>query len=781
VPRRSPVRAVLGLPRALFRVIGRAIRTVVVSGRWFVLALWIAGAVFAALNPVPTHRGGGGDLSSLLPEGSAAVEVQERSLRLFDVPVLSDTSVVVHDPGGLSVLTRADVVLRALAQTQAFLRGDIPLQRGEIIGAVPVPTRSDETAVTYLYVAPYTSLGQSAALGRQYASHFEALPGVQTYVTGVVPAQVQQQYHLEQRLRLFEIATLVLITIVVAATFRSILAPLVVLFVAALGYFASLWALGQMAAELGLAVPEELRPLVAALLIGVVTDYCVLFFTGFRRQLGRGLDRREAARRTVLAEGPIVTVAGATTAAGTAALLVAEFELFRVFGPALALTVVVGVVVSLTLVPALMAILGPRLFLAPSGGQASGPALDRPPSRGTRWLARVVAGRRGAFLAVLATFGLLIPAILPLSALRIDVSFTSELPTDDPVYRGAQVLEEAGVRGVVAPTEVLIEGADIAAQQDRLERLQSLLARERGVAQVIGPAQLPVDDRYGIVFARSGDAARLVVIFDSDPLAAGAITDFRSLGDRIDGLVDEAGLEDAEVSLTGQTAIAAELAELTRENLVRVLVAALVVEFVLLALFLRALLTPVLLLASSALGVAAALGLTVVVFQGALDNPGLLFFAPFTTAVLLVALGSDYNVFAVGSIWHEVRRLPLGHAIAVAMPRTARAISTAGLILAATFAMVAIIPLGLFRQIAFTMTVGLLIDTFLIRPVLTPAVLTLLGRAAGWPGRRLTIGPPPTAQEQAALIAGTSDDPSARTDDTGVEPREVSVAGRTGP
>ena len=121
-----------------------------------------------------------------------------------------------------------------------------------------------------------------------------------------------------------------------------------------------------------------------------------------------------------------------------------------------------------------------------------------------------------------------------------------------------------------------------------------------------------------------------------------------------------------------------------------------------------------------------------------MGHQGLTFYAPFAAAVLLIALGSDYNVFAVGPIWQEAARRPLAEALAVAVPGSSRAITIAGLILAATFAMVAIIPLSTFRQIAFAMTVGLLLDTLIIRPILTPAVLTLLGPAAGWPGKRIT-------------------------------------------
>jgi putative drug exporter of the RND superfamily len=111
-------------------------------------------------------------------------------------------------------------------------------------------------------------------------------------------------------------------------------------------------------------------------------------------------------------------------------------------------------------------------------------------------------------------------------------------------------------------------------------------------------------------------------------------------------------------------------------------------------------------------------------------------------------------VFSVGAIWDEAKRRPLAEALTTAVPRASHAITVAGLILAATFALVAIIPLSTFRQIAFAMTVGLLLDTLIIRPVLTPAVLTLLGRWAGWPSKRITTGEPtvPAALPKAELI-----------------------------
>jgi RND superfamily putative drug exporter len=159
--------------------------------------------------------------------------------------------------------------------------------------------------------------------------------------------------------------------------------------------------------------------------------------------------------------------------------------------------------------------------------------------------------------------------------------------------------------------------------------------------------------------------------------------------------------------------------------------------------------------AASALTVAAALGLTTWLFQDVLGAPGLTFYAPFATAVLLLSLESDYNVFAVGNIWQDARRHTLRDAIRSALPRSSRAITAAGFVLATTMGMVAVIPIQTLREVAFTMAVGLLIDTLVVRPLITPALITLLGRAASWPSRRI--------QTDASAVAGRSAPPERAT------------------
>jgi putative drug exporter of the RND superfamily len=150
----------------------------------------------------------------------------------------------------------------------------------------------------------------------------------------------------------------------------------------------------------------------------------------------------------------------------------------------------------------------------------------------------------------------------------------------------------------------------------------------------------------------------------------------------------------------------------------------------LLWILLRSWAAPLYLVGVSLLTVAAALGLTVYVFQGLLGYEELSFFVPVATSILLLALGADYNVFLISRIWREADRQDLRPAIRTAGSRAARAITVAGLILALSFAAVALIPIQAFREMAFAMSVGLLLDTLLARTLLIPALVSGFGRGS---------------------------------------------------
>jgi putative drug exporter of the RND superfamily len=166
-----------------------------------------------------------------------------------------------------------------------------------------------------------------------------------------------------------------------------------------------------------------------------------------------------------------------------------------------------------------------------------------------------------------------------------------------------------------------------------------------------------------------------------------------------------------------------------------VALAVVAVELLLLIVFLRALIAPLYLMAASVLALTASFGLTTYVFQHFFRQLDIVYFVPFAAAVLLISLGSDYNIFLVGRIWEQARVRPMRGAVATAVPRAARAISVAALALALSFAALALVDLQSFHQLAFLLFAGILIDAFIVRSLLVPALVTVFGRTSAWPGR----------------------------------------------
>jgi RND superfamily putative drug exporter len=312
----------------------------------------------------------------------------------------------------------------------------------------------------------------------------------------------------------------------------------------------------------------------------------------------------------------------------------------------------------------------------------------------------------------------------------------------------------------LSPTEILVIGPGVARQATALARLQRELAAQPGVAEIAGPATLPQSaaqvnsTQLNPMLAASGGAARFVVVEKTDPLDATAISRVQQLQASLPALARAAGLPGARFELAGQTALTGDSIGSVRADLGRIAVAIVTVTLVLLALFLRSLLAPVYLLAASVLAVFATLGLTVLIGQSILGYGSLVYFVPFAAGVLLISLGSDYNVFVVGRIWEEARRRPVADAVAVATPQASRAITTAGVALAASFAMLAVIPLEQFRQIAIAMALGVVLDAIAVRSLLVPALVALFGRLGMWPGNRRIRPTPAQTPGPAPVRAG---------------------------
>jgi putative drug exporter of the RND superfamily len=718
---------------------------VVVAARWPILLAWIGGAVAMTLYlPTLTASGSAG---GLVPQSAPALRAEYDAARFFGFPLAAQAVVVQRDPQRFSPQAQAMAARQAASVDSrhgagiAALAAAIPV--ANTARAFPGSLERSTTIITYLFFRPGTSFGAQTAGAHAYAHKYAAdhLVGV----TGAAPAEDAQGTLIQRYLPWVELATLAAMVLIVALYFRAPGAPLATLACVVIAYLVSVRVVSLVARQIGATVPPDLDPVLTVLLLGVTTDYSVFFLAGMRAWLAEGLSRVAAARRTTAELTPIILTAGLVVAGGIGSLTVASVGTLSAFGPTLAVTVLTGMVVALTLAPALIAIFGNLLF-RPGRAQRGGKAARL--ARTWRDSAlRLATTRPAALLVTAVCVAGLIFASLGLTHIQVGFPLSRALPSSSEAARTEATAAKGFVPGILSPTEVLVIGPGVTRQRAALARLQHELASQAGFAGVVGPASLPFSHvavaqrNVYVVLARSGNAARFAVISRADPLGATAIDRVRQLQQDLPSLVRRAGLTGVRVEVGGETALAKDAIDAAELNLGRVaLLIGLVILF-LLGLFLRSVLAPFYLLAASVLALVAAFGLTVWIFQGLLGYGSLVYYVPFVVAVLLVSLGSDYNVFVAGRIWEEARRRPLREAVAVAVPRASRAITTAGLALAAGFGLLALVPLAQFREIALAMVLGIVIDTFFVRSLLVPALVLLFGRAGIWPGKTVRDQP----------------------------------------
>ncbi|MCG6568526.1 MMPL family transporter [Tessaracoccus sp. ZS01] len=702
---------------------------VIVALRWVIVIGWVAAAAAATLL-LPPMQGTANDIEALgADDDSFAAE--QRSLELFEFPLLARAAIVQRNPEGLPPVVQAEAVMRGIAINQGKydtpLLGAIPVPNAE--GAFPGAAEKNTTVLTYVFADPTLNFFEQTRIVEDFAAEQLTDPSDgYVGVTGSIPARAAQGLVLNSYVHIVEAVTVLAVLTIVALTFGSLAAPALTLVSVGAAVFVTLGVSGWAATMMDVSIPADLRPLIVALLLGIVTDYCIFYLSGLRSRLREGHGRLEAARLATASVTPIVAVAGITVAAGTASLLVAQSPLFRGFGPALALTVLTGLVVAVTLVPALLAILGRGAFWPRTLAATPTKTRDRP-----SLLTRAVARRGSAFVLVLVCVAGLGAAAYQARNLDLGLGFVQSLPETTSAQQAADAAGKGFAPGIVSPTEIVVESPGVGEKPDEVTQFGEALKAQPGVAGVIGPGDLPAADDVGAFTAKSGDAVRFLVILDSTPLEATAIDTLGRVEAALPQLAAGAGLGEVTTHVGGDTALASGVIADTTNDLFRIAIVALAVNLLLLVIFLRALIAPLYLLASSVLALGATLGLSVLFFQDFLGHDDLTFYVPFAASVLLLSLGSDYNIFAVGHIWQEARNRSMRDALLVATPESTRAITSAGLALAASFGLLALVPLGPFHELGFLLGVGILIDVFIVRALLVPSLITLVGTFSSWP------------------------------------------------
>lgn len=700
----------------------------IVALRFLIVPAWIAGAIWLSFSLPSIFGAESNDLGSLLPRNSEAIKVEEKSIEVFGLPVLSRTMVVAHQQGDFT-LDQGKAAARFIAKVDGVPERSAELRAVPLLDAPGLleSKRLGSTLVVYLYIDPALTESEQVDAVDNFASELQGATSAETvHVTGAVPASRAETNIANQDLLWVTVATIALVLTILALYFRSVGIPLLGLGTVAIAYQVTDHVLGWASQRYSISIPREVDPVIVALLFGVLTDYLVFFASDYRRHLQEGLNSCEAVTEVTTELLPVISTAALMIAGATLTLLLSGVRFLSAFGPGMAVAVIVGAAVALTFIPATLAIFG-RILLWPScpNPETSG---SHPRERGPRGRVVGFAAHHPAIVSIFCLV-LLLAAASGLRKLELGNPIISGLPNSTDVRQGYEVASENLGPGVVGPTMLMLEEPGIGDKQPQLASLQLTLGEQKGVAEVIGPALEPRDKHpYGILVSENGDAARYVLVLSADPDGAEGTQILADLEDEMPTMVEEAGLGSATIGMTGDTSIASELSGDTWSAFERVAPAALLVLLVLLWALLRSRIAPLYLVGVSMLTVAAALGLTVYVFQDLLGYGELAFFVPIATAILLLALGADYNVFLISRIWNEAERQDLRPAIRTAGSRAARAITVAGMILALSFAAVALIPIDAFRELAFALSVGLLLDTLLARTLLIPALVSLFGR-----------------------------------------------------
>ncbi len=605
--------------------------------------------------------------------------------------------------------------------------------------------------------------------------------GLQMHLAGQVATAVANQASSNKAGRQVQTFSLLFVIVLLLIVFRSVPAALVTLLPSGMALLISMRLIGALGSG-GLKISSITQVLLIILLIGAGTDYGLFLVFRVREELREGHEPHDAVRRGIVRVGESITASAGTVILALLTLLLASFGLYHDLGVPLAVGVAVMLALGLTLLPALLAILGRRAFWPSKVGPGT--------QREGAWakVASRLVQRPKATLAI----GVLVFLGLAAGALGYSSSGfggATNPPAGSDAAGGNEALAKHFPQSSSNPANLVMayprgvwsDPNQVAAAQASLRnsgKFNSIAgpldpngttlapAELTRLYDALGPPQrLPVAEPTGLRVPSSVyNAYRATAAYVSPDgrtiqfeaaLAAGAqnTTAAMSATPQIRDAVATAATRSGATAngVAGEAAAIYDISTTANHDLATIIPIAVVAIALLLALVLRSLIAPLYLILSVVLSYLAALGVATIVFVDIGGDSGIIFLLPFLMFIFLLALGEDYNILVMTRIREEARRLPLRDAVVKAIARTGPTVTSAGIILGGTFAVFGIIGGGgsgggQLRAIGFGLAAGILMDTFLVRTLLVPSTVILLGRWNWWPsemGRLDRRGAPP--------------------------------------
>ncbi|MFE4545186.1 MMPL family transporter [Arthrobacter sp. NPDC056727] len=699
---------------------------------WVAIA-GVGGPTFGRLDEVSSN-----DQASFLPAGAEATEAREWQQKFQDSGEVP--AVVVIESS--STLTPSQL------GTAAALKSRLEDLRVGSTVVGPVPSQDQKAVQFIVSVAAAEPAGAVEELRREVSSG--APEGTQTFVTG--PAGLAADLTgafagIDGILLLVALAAVFVILLVV---YRSLLLPFAVLLTSVFALCAAILLVFGMAKAGWIQLNGQSQGILSILVIGAATDYALLYVARFREALEHTANRTAAALAAWRTSFEPILASGATVAIALLCLLFSDLNSNKALGPVAAAGIVCSLFAALTLLPAFAALLGraafwpfrPKLLPAEAREQELTTGLE-----GQRGLWRAVGtlvSQRPRTVWVASVF-LLVAASAGILQLKANgVPQTAVILSASNAVDGQGALARHFDAGSGSPAVI------VSSQAKAGEVLETVKATDGvGAAYLLAEGSVPITGAPGspaVPAVRDGMVlinATLDFAADSDA-AEHAVAAMRASVTSVD----------PEALVGGVTATALDTNTTAQRDLATIIPVVLAVILAILMLLLRSVLAPVLLVASVVLSYAAAMGISALVFNSVLGFPGADATVPLFGFVFLVALGVDYNIFLMSRVREESLKHGTRPGLLRGLGVTGGVITSAGVVLAATFAALGVIPIMFLVQLAFIVSFGVLLDTVLVRSLLVPALAYDLGRRIWWPGKLARRDARETARADEAAEAG---------------------------
>jgi RND superfamily putative drug exporter len=568
----------------------------------------------------------------------------------------------------------------------------------------PILSRDRTTALNYV---PFKTTGEGDIVTRDVDRVRDAVrgapPGLQVEITGAAGFAADAIDVFDSINGTLLAGTALLVFVLLILIYRS---PIfwIVPFLSVIVAEVSSRGLGYVLSELGVTVTGQSSAILTVLVFGAGTDYALLIVARYREELRHQQDRHDAVATAMQTAGPAIVASAATVIAALLCLSLAEVN--GTAGLALigATGIALAMLVMCTLLPALLAIVGRRAFW---------PFIPRYRSEGvgaTHGVWRQIAERVGWHPRRVWVGSVAALVVMALGLLYFNTNLTTgnQFRDEESSTRGQDLVARAFPAGANVPNTVLVPNPD------RVDEVRKALERRPEVA-ALGPVET------------GPPGARFDLTLREDPYSTTALGEIPDLRD----VAKRAGEEG--VLIGGPTAEEHDLRQSAERDTWVIAPIVLLVVFVVLALLLRALLLPVLLIATVVLSFLAALGVGAFFYEFVFDFPGSDPSLPLWAFVFLVALGIDYNIFLMARVREEALRHGTRYGMLRGLAVTGGVITSAGIVLAGTFSVLASLPLVFLTELGFVIAFGVLLDTFLVRSVLVPALIFDVGPKVWWP------------------------------------------------